>query len=136
LGIPSFHNWLVEADADLVAHHRFNVAEPDWGFTRFWDGQQTSLNQNEEANITAYVRVVKDPTGVLWHSFQEYVPRSTDWKKSDMRSSYDSKKETGIVGLKNQGATGYLNIVVQCSYFVNALRKVCHVTSFTKFPGS
>jgi ubiquitin carboxyl-terminal hydrolase 7 len=63
------------ANADiLVAHHRFNVAERDWGFTRFWDGHQSPLDQNEDANITAYVRVVKDPTGVLWHSFQEYVP--------------------------------------------------------------
>lgn len=31
------------------------------------------LIQNEEANVTAYVRVVKDPTGVLWHSFQKYA---------------------------------------------------------------
>jgi len=29
------------------------------------------LVQDDEANITAYVRVVKDPTGVLWHSFQK-----------------------------------------------------------------
>ena len=137
LGITSFHNWLVLANADiLVTHHRFNVAERDWGFTRFWDGHQSPLDQNEDANITAYVRVVKDPTGVLWHSFQEYVPPSIDREKSHSCSSYDSKKETGMVGLKNQGATGYLNIVVQCSYFANALRKVCQVTSFTNLTGS
>lgn len=29
--------------------------------------------QDDEAIITAYVRVVKDPTGVLWHSFQKCV---------------------------------------------------------------
>lgn len=40
-------------------------------------------------------------------------------------ASYDSKKETGMVGLKNQGATGYLNAVLQPLYFINSLRKVC-----------
>ena len=39
--------------------------------------------------------------------------------------SYDSKKETGMVGLKNQGATCYLNSLLQSLYFTNAFRKVC-----------
>ena len=53
----------------------------DWGFTRFydlrslfsepWEGKNVPLVQNDEAIITAYVRVVKDPTGVLWHNFQK-----------------------------------------------------------------
>ncbi|KAB8234736.1 ubiquitin-specific protease UBP15 [Aspergillus alliaceus] len=103
-----------------VATHRFNADEGDWGFTRFcelrrlfnvpWDGHGVSLVQNDEANITAYVRVVKDPTGVLWHSFQ----------------NYDSKKETGMVGLKNQGATCYLNSLLQSLYFTNAFRKATY----------
>ena len=38
--------------------------------------------------------------------------------------SYDSKKETGMVGLKNQGATCYLNSLLQSLYFTNAFRKV------------
>jgi ubiquitin carboxyl-terminal hydrolase 7 len=64
-----------------TATHRFNQDEGDWGFTRFaelrrlfhmqWEGRGVPLVQNDEANITAYVRVVKDPTGVLWHSFQK-----------------------------------------------------------------
>ncbi|KKK13712.1 ubiquitin hydrolase [Aspergillus rambellii] len=100
-----------------VATHRFNADEGDWGFTRFcelrklfnmpFEGRGTPIVQNEAANITAYVRVVKDPTGVLWHSFQ----------------NYDSKKETGMVGLKNQGATCYLNSLLQSLYFTNAFRK-------------
>jgi hypothetical protein len=66
----------------LVATHRYNPDEGDWGFTRFcelrklfsmpWEGRGVPLVQNDEANVTAYVRVVKDPTGVLWHSFQKY----------------------------------------------------------------
>ncbi|KAL4753186.1 hypothetical protein BDW72DRAFT_169487 [Aspergillus terricola var. indicus] len=103
-----------------TATHRFNQDEGDWGFTRFaelrrlfhmqWEGRGVPLVQNDEANITAYVRVVKDPTGVLWHSFQ----------------NYDSKKETGMVGLKNQGATCYLNSLLQSLYFTNAFRKAVY----------
>ncbi|KAL2863310.1 ubiquitin-specific protease UBP15 [Aspergillus lucknowensis] len=103
-----------------VATHRFNADEGDWGFTRFcelrrlfnmpWEGRGVPLVQNDEANVTAYVRVVKDPTGVLWHTFQ----------------NYDSKKETGMVGMKNQGATCYLNSLLQSLYFTNAFRKAVY----------
>lgn len=103
-----------------VATHRFTPDEGDWGFTRFydlrslfseaWENKRVPLVQDDEANVTAYVRVVKDPTGVLWHSFQDY----------------DSKKETGMVGLKNQGATCYLNSLVQSLYFTNAFRKAVY----------
>ncbi|KAJ6022176.1 ubiquitin C-terminal hydrolase, partial [Penicillium herquei] len=103
-----------------TATHRFTVDEGDWGFTRFydlrtlfnepWEGKGVPVVQDDEANITAYVRVVKDPTGVLWHSFQ----------------NYDSKKETGMVGLRNQGATCYLNSLLQSLYFTNAFRKAVY----------
>lgn len=103
-----------------TAHHRFTKEEGDWGFTRFvelrklysttWDTNTGSylLGAGYRANITSYVRVVKDETGVLWHNF----------------NNYDSKKETGFVGLKNQGATCYLNSLIQSLYFTNAFRKV------------
>ena len=29
--------------------------------------------ENETVNITAYVRIYKDPTGVLWHNFIKFV---------------------------------------------------------------
>jgi hypothetical protein len=72
-----------KTNINLVATHRFTAEEGDWGFTRFydlrslfadaWEGKSVPLVQDEEANVTAYVRVVKDPTGVLWHSFQKCV---------------------------------------------------------------
>ncbi|KAB2578221.1 putative ubiquitin c-terminal hydrolase protein [Lasiodiplodia theobromae] len=102
------------------ATHRFTGDEGDWGFTRFaelrklfqtpWEDRDRPLVENNSANVTAYVRVIKDPTGVLWHNFV----------------NYDSKKETGMVGLKNQGATCYLNSLLQSLYFTNAFRKAVY----------
>jgi ubiquitin carboxyl-terminal hydrolase 7 len=102
-----------------TAHHRFTKEEGDWGFTRFvelrklsnvpWDAQGRYLvPDSDRVNITTYVRIVEDETGVLWHNF----------------NNYDSKEQTGYVGLKNQGATCYLNSLIQSLYFTNAFRKV------------
>lgn len=62
-----------------TATHRFTKEEGDWGFTRFcelrklisgkWNAEGRHLIEGDAANMTAYVRVIKDPTGVLWHSF-------------------------------------------------------------------
>lgn len=103
-----------------TATHRFNAKEGDWGFTRFvelrkafhtpWEESSRHLVENDEAKLTAYVRVIKDPTGVLWHNFE----------------GYDSKKETGMVGLRNQGATCYLNSLLQSLYFTDAFRKAVY----------
>ncbi|ORY19215.1 hypothetical protein BCR34DRAFT_621068 [Clohesyomyces aquaticus] len=102
------------------ATHRFTADEGDWGFTRFaelrrlfstsWDDRGRPMVENNNANITAYIRVLKDPTGVLWHNFV----------------NYDSKKETGMVGLKNQGATCYLNSLLQSLFFTNAFRQAVY----------
>lgn len=103
-----------------VANHRFTADEGDWGFTRFadknkifaakFDNFDRPLVENDTAKVTAYVRVLKDPTGVLWHNFV----------------NYDSKKETGMVGLKNQGATCYLNSLLQSLYLTGAFRKAVY----------
>ncbi|KAI0021876.1 hypothetical protein F4780DRAFT_778150 [Xylariomycetidae sp. FL0641] len=103
-----------------TAHHRFTKEESDWGFTRFlelrkmfqqpWQNSGRPLVENDAVNITAFVRVVEDETGVLWHNF----------------NNYDSKKETGYVGLKNQGATCYLNSLLQSLFFTNAFRKAVY----------
>jgi ubiquitin carboxyl-terminal hydrolase 7 len=69
------------------AHHRFVAEECDWGFTRFVDlrklytpdtasGKTRPTIENDEVEITAFVRVLKDPTGVLWHNFVKCVESS------------------------------------------------------------
>lgn len=103
--------------------HRFNKNETDWGFSSFITSRdlasQSKVNQphpileNNKLNITAYVRVIDDTsTGVLWHNFMDY----------------DSKANTGYVGLNNQGATCYLNSLLQSYYTTRVFRDlVCQI---------
>lgn len=63
----------------IVAQHRFSAEESDWGFAKFMElhrlyqadphtGEGPYL-EADKLRITVFVRVVKDPTGVLWHNF-------------------------------------------------------------------
>ncbi|KAF8502757.1 hypothetical protein F5888DRAFT_1631851 [Russula emetica] len=94
------------------ANHRFIAEECDWGFTRFGyqrklftiqDGHSRPTIEKEGAYVSVFVRVFEDPTGVL---------------------CYDSKKETGYVGLKNQGATSYMNTLLQSLFCTRCFRKL------------
>lgn len=64
------------------AHHRFIAEECDWGFTRFselrklfnvQDGHARPTIEDESATVSVFVRVLEDPTGVLWHNFVKYA---------------------------------------------------------------
>ncbi|KAF8921385.1 ubiquitin carboxyl-terminal hydrolase 5 [Mucidula mucida] len=101
------------------AHHRFIAEECDWGFTRFaelkklfskQEGYSRPTIEDDAADISVFVRVLEDPTGVLWHNFV----------------NYDSKKETGFVGLKNQGATCYMNSLLQSFFCTRYFRKAVY----------
>ncbi|KFK25054.1 ubiquitin carboxyl-terminal hydrolase 12 [Arabis alpina] len=89
--------------------HQFNARESDWGFTSFmplselYDPSRGYL-LNDTVLVEAEVAVRK----VL-----DY------W-------SYDSKKETGFVGLKNQGATCYMNSLLQTLYHIPYFRKAVY----------
>ena len=84
----------------VEAHHRFTNEEQDWGFTRFvelrklfsvTDGRSKPIIENDETVITAFVRVLKDPTGVLWHNFHKYVgfcPLFIGFEIADKAQSY------------------------------------------------
>lgn len=101
-----------------TSHQRFNKDATDWGFSNFvdirylWNSRKENgpLASDGRVNITAFVKVLKDPTGVLWHNFMDY----------------DSKKVTGFVGFKNQGATCYLNSLLQSYFFTKIFRRAVY----------
>ena len=41
------------------------------------NGKNKSTIDNDEVEVTAFVRVLKDPTGVLWHNFVKWVVMMT-----------------------------------------------------------
>ncbi|XP_055857807.1 ubiquitin carboxyl-terminal hydrolase 7-like [Episyrphus balteatus] len=85
--------------------HLFYSKENDWGFSIFiaWNdifNPDKGYVQNDCIVLEVHV-MAEAPHGVFW----------------------DSKKHTGYVGLKNQGATCYMNSLLQTLYFTCQLRK-------------
>ncbi|KAF9649122.1 cysteine proteinase [Thelephora ganbajun] len=101
------------------ARHRFIPEECTWGFSCFSElrelfqpqpGRNRPIIEGGSTVVSAYVRVLEDPTGVTWHTFP----------------SYDSKEQTGYVGLKNQVATGCMNSIVQSLFHTHYFRKAVY----------
>ena len=88
--------------------HIFFAKENDWGFSHFMAWSEVidpEKGYYKDDSIILEVHVAADaPHGVSW----------------------DSKKHTGFVGLKNQGATCYMNSLLQTLYFTNQLRKAVY----------
>ncbi|CAN1174442.1 Ubiquitin C-terminal hydrolase 12 [Linum perenne] len=89
--------------------HQFNARESDWGFTSFM------------------------PLGELYDPSRGYLVSDTCIIEADVAVrritdywSHDSKKETGYVGLKNQGATCYMNSLLQTLYHLPYFRKAVY----------
>lgn len=87
--------------------HQFNSRESDWGFTSFM------------------------PLSELYDPLRGYLVNDTVMVEAEVTVrkvvdywTYDSKKETGYVGLKNQGATCYMNSLLQTLYHIPYFRKV------------
>ena len=97
------------------AAHHFSPQANDWGFTAF--ATQQEIYQRGAGFLV-------DDT------LQMCVVVKVD-RPEDLH--YDSKKSTGYVGLKNQGATCYMNSLLQTLYNINYFRQVhvitCHLTS-------
>jgi len=94
------------------AQYRFSHKGSDWGFLEFADRN-----------------VVEDPTsGFVVNGYAKLRVEVTLIDESALENSFssghwDSRKETGFVGLKNQGATCYMNSLLQTLYSVGAFRK-------------
>lgn len=88
--------------------HLFYSKENDWGFSHF-------MTWNEV--LDPEKGYIKDDTITLEVHVNADAPHGVSW---------DSKKHTGYVGLKNQGATCYMNSLLQTLYFTNQLRKAVY----------
>ncbi|KAB1200300.1 Ubiquitin carboxyl-terminal hydrolase 12 [Morella rubra] len=89
--------------------HQFNARESDWGFTSFMP--LSDLYEPARGYLVNDTCVVEAEVAV--RKVLDY------W-------SYDSKKETGYVGLKNQGATCYMNSLLQTLYHIPYFRKAVY----------
>ncbi|KAF8398026.1 hypothetical protein HHK36_016952 [Tetracentron sinense] len=84
----------------IDTQNQFTVEEVDWGFTTFM------------------------PLGELYDPGRGYLVNDTC--VVEVKVVYDSKKETGFVGLENQGATCYLNSLLQTLYHIPYFRKAVY----------
>ncbi|CAJ0914081.1 unnamed protein product, partial [Mesorhabditis belari] len=88
--------------------HTFYPKENDWGYSQFMSCDQLLNPDNGYIlNDTIKLEVIVSadaPHGVQW----------------------DSKKHAGYIGLKNQGATCYMNSLLQAFFFTNQLRKAVY----------
>lgn len=87
--------------------HRFETFLSDMGWSNFVGLDAIS---GSKIKISATLRVIKDKTGVLWHSF----------------TNYNSKSVTGYVGLSNQGATCYMNSLLQSMFHMPLFKKAIY----------
>lgn len=89
--------------------HLFYSKENDWGYSHFmaWNELFDSAKG-----------FVKDDTIILEAYVKADAPHGVSW---------DSKKHTGFVGLKNQGATCYMNSLLQTLFFTNKLRRAVYL---------
>ncbi|KAG4215794.1 hypothetical protein ERO13_A01G199000v2 [Gossypium hirsutum] len=99
------HEYSIRKDTQ----HQFNARESDWGFTPFMP--LSDLYDPSKGYIVNDTVVVE--AEVVVRKILDY------W-------SYDSKKETGFVGLKNQGATCYMNSLLQTLYHIPYFRKAVY----------
>ncbi|CAN8259679.1 unnamed protein product [Cochlearia groenlandica] len=89
--------------------HQFNARGSDWGFT--------SLMPLSD---------LYDPTSGFLVNDTIVIEAEVAVRKFLDLSLYDSRKETGFVGLKNQGATCYMNSLLQTLYHIPYFRKAVY----------
>ncbi|XP_019853744.1 PREDICTED: ubiquitin carboxyl-terminal hydrolase 7-like isoform X2 [Amphimedon queenslandica] len=88
--------------------HWFSAKENDWGYASFLPWKDILYDEKG---------FVKDDRIILEARVSADAPHGINW---------DSKKHTGFVGLKNQGATCYMNSLLQTLFCTFKLRKAVY----------
>lgn len=91
-------------------HHSFHNTEVDWGFSNY--DQYDTLTSAKDGYVVN--DVIK-----LRCRFTADVPTGANY-------SWDSKRHTGCIGLRNQGATCYMNSILQSFYFTTGFRRAVY----------
>uniref|UniRef100_A0A1I7SBQ3 Ubiquitin carboxyl-terminal hydrolase 7 n=1 Tax=Bursaphelenchus xylophilus TaxID=6326 RepID=A0A1I7SBQ3_BURXY len=89
--------------------HTFHPKENDWGYSQFVQCDQLL----EESG-----GYIKDDVVRLEVDVSADAPHGVHW---------DSKRHAGYIGLRNQGATCYMNSILQTLFFTNKLRKAVYM---------
>ncbi|CDF40331.1 unnamed protein product [Chondrus crispus] len=111
---PTGVSAIQKPDITKETSHNFKENASDWGFLEFapFNVLEPTQYADDDMNVVIMVRI-----------------RLVDNTESNMFNSTqntDSRKSTGFVGFKNQGATCYMNSLLQTLYMVSAFRKAVY----------
>ena len=125
-----FEGEIVDEGEKYLAHrkedHRFEKSARDWGTKELimLDKVLGHVDLEDDGSVTFEIKVIP----VTPHK-PFVLERFRKLKNSQYQPpwynlpSYDSKASTGMVGLKNQGATCYMNSLLQTLFHTRQLRK-------------
>ena len=99
----------------LETQFRFTTKVDDWGFEQIATFEE----------LQSYTKEVEGVRDAL--EFAVTIEEGTEPEEDAADSSCDeSKQETGYVGLKNQGATCYMNSLLQTLFHIGAFRQAVY----------
>eukprot|EP01088_Endostelium_zonatum_P000929 TRINITY_DN11203_c0_g1_i1.p1 TRINITY_DN11203_c0_g1~~TRINITY_DN11203_c0_g1_i1.p1 ORF type:complete len:1256 (-),score=407.98 TRINITY_DN11203_c0_g1_i1:170-3937(-) len=99
-------------------YHTFHSNTRDWGFSNV-----VSRSELKDEGWLVDNSIIIRAEAKVSHRFKRNTRGGGgDSKEDSKKEVYDSKKETGFVGVENQGATCYMNSLLQALYSIAPFR--------------